>query len=266
MCVSITAALGKMEELLLEMKSDVSRLPAELSKIPSVSKQLKMDEISILSKLAQNKSVPIAPAPPVVTTPSVITQAPSGNASSNATAAAIANSAVVAAKKIKKERQAQQQEKSSSVPAQQYPVAYASPSSALVQAPVHIAAGSIAAGSSIAVQTPEGVIMYSVANDNVTQTPAVVQQAGSSNAGSSSYATAIGVPYMEGGNLYQAVQLQGQTVQLVPVSGEQVAGQQVVYWPTTSGAQLAVVQQPGSQAVLQYVDGSSGTSNIITID
>lgn len=41
-----------MEELLLDMKSDVSKLSMELTKLPSVSKQLKIDEISTLGKLA----------------------------------------------------------------------------------------------------------------------------------------------------------------------------------------------------------------------
>ena len=41
-----------MEELLLEMKQDVSKLSIELVKCPSVSHQLKLDELSMLSKLA----------------------------------------------------------------------------------------------------------------------------------------------------------------------------------------------------------------------
>ena len=56
-----------MEDLLVEMKMDVARLPNELAKIPSVSKQLKMDELSTLTKMAQRGEV--VPA-------SVITQAP----------------------------------------------------------------------------------------------------------------------------------------------------------------------------------------------
>ena len=45
-------ALGKMEELLLEMKQDVTKLSTELGKLPSVSGQLKVDELSILGRLA----------------------------------------------------------------------------------------------------------------------------------------------------------------------------------------------------------------------
>lgn len=48
-----------MEELLMEMKSDVSRLPGELAKIPSVSTQLKMDEISTISKAAHKETAPV---------------------------------------------------------------------------------------------------------------------------------------------------------------------------------------------------------------
>ena len=45
-------ALGKMEEILLEMKQDIGKLSMELTRCPSVSQQLKIDELSILSKLA----------------------------------------------------------------------------------------------------------------------------------------------------------------------------------------------------------------------
>ena len=68
---SHTAALTKMEELLMEMKSDVSRLPVELSKIPPISRQLKMDEISTLSRLANKPAAAVAMA---TTSQSVITQ------------------------------------------------------------------------------------------------------------------------------------------------------------------------------------------------
>ena len=40
-----------MEELLSDMKQDVSRLPATLARIPSVSQRLQMSERSILSRL-----------------------------------------------------------------------------------------------------------------------------------------------------------------------------------------------------------------------
>ena len=44
-----------MEELLLEMKLDVTKLSAELGKLSSVSSQLKVDELSILGRLAAGK-------------------------------------------------------------------------------------------------------------------------------------------------------------------------------------------------------------------
>ncbi len=78
-CICI--ALGKMEELLLDMKSDVSKLSMELTKIPPVSNQLKIDELSILGKLAGKDSTkkvkPILPSTTATVTisqPSVITQ------------------------------------------------------------------------------------------------------------------------------------------------------------------------------------------------
>ena len=55
----------------MEMKSDVARLPVELSKIPPVSRQLKMDEISTLSRLANKQA---AAVPALTTSQSVITQ------------------------------------------------------------------------------------------------------------------------------------------------------------------------------------------------
>ncbi len=64
-----------MEELLLDMKSDVSKLSLELTKIPSVSKQLKIDELSILGKLAgKDPQKPATIQVPTVPQPSVITQ------------------------------------------------------------------------------------------------------------------------------------------------------------------------------------------------
>ena len=43
--------LNQLEELLSDMKQDVSRLPATLARIPSVSQRLQMSERSILSRL-----------------------------------------------------------------------------------------------------------------------------------------------------------------------------------------------------------------------
>jgi chromodomain-helicase-DNA-binding protein 4 len=44
--------LNQLEELLSDMKSDVSRLPATLARIPPVAQRLQMSERQILSRLA----------------------------------------------------------------------------------------------------------------------------------------------------------------------------------------------------------------------
>ena len=49
-------ALGRMEELVTEMKNDVNKLPAELIKLPCVTKQLNLSAYNILSKLANQKT------------------------------------------------------------------------------------------------------------------------------------------------------------------------------------------------------------------
>merc|ERR1712141_544364 len=46
--------LNQLEELLSDMKSDVSRLPASLARIPPVAQRLQMSERSFLSRLATN--------------------------------------------------------------------------------------------------------------------------------------------------------------------------------------------------------------------
>lgn len=48
--------LNQLEELLSDMKSDVSRLPASLARIPPVAQRLQMSERSILSRLAKGHS------------------------------------------------------------------------------------------------------------------------------------------------------------------------------------------------------------------
>lgn len=48
--------LNQLEELLSDMKSDVSRLPATLARIPPVAQRLQMSERSILSRLAATAS------------------------------------------------------------------------------------------------------------------------------------------------------------------------------------------------------------------
>merc|ERR1712130_427380 len=52
--------LNQLEELLSDMKSDVSRLPASLARIPPVAQRLQMSERSILSRLVTSASGPQA--------------------------------------------------------------------------------------------------------------------------------------------------------------------------------------------------------------
>lgn len=58
--------LNQLEELLSDMKSDVSRLPATLSRIPPVAQRLQMSERGILNRLAnvQPQQQPPASAQP----------------------------------------------------------------------------------------------------------------------------------------------------------------------------------------------------------
>uniref|UniRef100_A0AAY5EQ17 DNA helicase n=1 Tax=Electrophorus electricus TaxID=8005 RepID=A0AAY5EQ17_ELEEL len=64
--------LNQLEELLSDMKADVTRLPATLSRVPPIAARLQMSERSILSRLAnkgpyatpQNYGPPFTPAPP----------------------------------------------------------------------------------------------------------------------------------------------------------------------------------------------------------
>lgn len=45
------SVLNQLEELLSDMKQDVSRLPATLARVPPVSQRLQMSERSILGRL-----------------------------------------------------------------------------------------------------------------------------------------------------------------------------------------------------------------------
>ncbi|XP_029142325.1 chromodomain-helicase-DNA-binding protein 3 [Protobothrops mucrosquamatus] len=66
--------LNQLEELLSDMKADVTRLPATLSRIPPIAARLQMSERSILSRLAskgnETQSVPAFPPGPYATPPS----------------------------------------------------------------------------------------------------------------------------------------------------------------------------------------------------
>lgn len=55
--------LNQLEELLSDMKSDVSRLPATLARIPPVAQRLQMSERGILSRLTGQPQPQSQPQP-----------------------------------------------------------------------------------------------------------------------------------------------------------------------------------------------------------
>lgn len=57
---TIPSALSKMDDLLNEMKADLSKLPFQLAKIDSVTNQLQMKEMSILSRMASHFAPSVA--------------------------------------------------------------------------------------------------------------------------------------------------------------------------------------------------------------
>lgn len=59
------AVLNQLEELLSDMKADVTRLPATLARVPPIAARLQMSERSILSRLASKGTE--THAPPVST-------------------------------------------------------------------------------------------------------------------------------------------------------------------------------------------------------
>ncbi|KAK3592589.1 hypothetical protein CHS0354_001757 [Potamilus streckersoni] len=68
--------LNQLEELLSDMKQDVSRLPATLARVPPVSQRLQMSERSILSRLV-NPAQMAAPIPGTPSTPITTSANPS---------------------------------------------------------------------------------------------------------------------------------------------------------------------------------------------
>ena len=273
----------------MEMKSDVSRLPNELSKIASVSNQLKMDEISSLSKLAKKQSEPTS-----LTSSSVITQAaPPITTTTAITTLAIPTShapkagGVVTARSegAKVEHMVIVQDKSRGVAGAGELVLVNQPGAVGQNAVQAIYPSSSTAGVQVAtaIQQSDGMIVVASSNGSQFAAPVPLPQSDSTQGGGAGQqvqgAYAINVPAY--------VDLQGQTVQLVPVSGQSVQiasgqsvqlaaaasgqGQQLVYWPgIVQGSQLAVVQE-GAQAVLQPMQypttsATPHSSNVITID
>lgn len=257
----------------MEMKLDVARLPAELSKMPSVSVQLKMDEYSTISKLAKvNSQQPISQ--------SVITQAPAA-ATAQAGTAVITDINRSKSPVVRKDAAEKKSSHVSAVPAQKtattkYQVAYTTGTGASGGTQVQLAPG-----SGLAVQTAQGnIVVYSVASSvNTTQTVSIVQGGSVVGGGASTVSTnsrggqayTIGVPaYIDGSNLYQ-------TVHLVPAASAGAStivsgSQQVVYWPPQSTAtvgtsQIAVVPQGQVLQPVQIgVDKSSTKESTVTAE
>lgn len=265
----------------MEMKTDIARLPNELGKMKSVSKQLKVDEISTISKFAKGSSL----AQPH----SIITQGPG--------AGLPPDSGTLAPQQQPKDQMPASKKQRSDITvksefsAQRQPSAVAKPAGgSIVQTGQTL---KLTPGSGLALQTPEGLIVYTVPpNTKPVQQSAVVQTA--ANSGQSTMTTTsqgqhtytIGLPaaYVDSG-LY----LQGQTVQLLPVSAVSGGTQQVMYWPvqgaqTTKVSTVPPVSQvtagPDVQSVLQPVQhtmaggatqdgkasGGKAGGSIITID
>ena len=252
----LPTALGKVEDLLVDMKMDLSRLPNELSKIPSVSKQLKLDELSTLTKMAQRGEV--VPA-------SVITQAPSTTsviAGGNTAEKSKSHATLTSQKPPKKEMVVVQDGKRKGETIDKKSTQYSYPSTNNTAALVPLAPN-----SGLALQTPEGLLVAA------PYTAIKTSQPSTSTNDRAGYA--VNVPtYVDNNQVYQAA-----TVQLVPVS----AGQQIMVWPPVvqqgkAAPQLTVVQ--GSQLISmvetastnaqgQKTNSSSTTGNnasIITID
>ena len=91
-CVSV---LNQLEELLSDMKQDVSRLPATLARVPPVTQRLQMSERNILSRLVTTStqaSTPATSQTPVATPAAVGTpSAPEKPAAPTTQPAAIPN-------------------------------------------------------------------------------------------------------------------------------------------------------------------------------
>ena len=236
---------------------DITRLPTELVKLPSVSKQLKLDELSTLTKMAVRGAV--VPA-------SVITQAPPPTASVIAGGNSTVSSAATAGERMgtqtsqklqsssssKKERVMQeakrvkQDEKLVSGNPTQFSHAYSTtPTTSLVT------------NSGLRLQqTQEGIL---VASNNAPYTTLAQTKSTVAGATTTKYAVKVPAGYVDSGQVYQTA-----TLQLVPVS----AGQQIMVWPQammqqqqtakSSTQQLTVVQ--GSQ-LISMVDPSSVTTN-----
>ena len=246
---------------MLEMKQDTSRLPMELTKLQSVSAQLKLDELSTLSRMA-GKTVPAPPTipPAAPSTSSVITESSSGVGRSHSSTTGTKDQ-TVAKQQHHQVVLVQGSTGGGATSDPQFQLTYASNQSALVYpststgTAVQLAMAGQPAGLAM---TPEGVIVYSVAPGGMGGAQFTTIQQSSSGGGADTtvtssqagYAAAISVPSYVDGNLYLSAA--GQTVQLMPMSG---------YWPAEGAPAAVAMVQQGNQAILQPVQYGVATGN-----
>ena len=284
----------------MEMKADVSRLPGELAKIPSVSTQLKMDEISTISKAAHKETAPVIvnssgssdgggggggnrTGSVITHTPEVISTITSaaavvggggvGGGASTGTISSVISDGLkqpLSTQRSSSPRHRKTAEEKVTVVAGNA-VATATPSQ--TAAPVAYAtatpSGTIQLPAGSLLQMPEGIMVYqgvqsSNSTSGVQKTATIVQQAATGTQSSNNQAQtyAIGVPtYVDGGG-GAAVYLQGQTVQLVQVSG----GQQVVYWPSVVQGGQATGTTTQARAQIAVLSTDANGAPVITID
>lgn len=82
-CLSfpLCAVLKQLEELLSDMKADVTRLPATIARIPPVAVRLQMSERNILSRLANRAPEPTPQQVDLFFWPALFQQSHSGTCS-----------------------------------------------------------------------------------------------------------------------------------------------------------------------------------------
>jgi len=218
-----------MEELVSEMKNDVNKLPAELVKLPCVTKQLNLSTYNILSKLAHQKSTPSSgstlaakteqiqksTAPPVVKFSSTSTTTTTTSHSSSSTTKS--NPSVI----------------------QQTITKYVTSTKAKAST-TH----SPSTAHNYAIQTTGGsLLLYNAGGQNATQYVVsgtgtapqfAIATAGSGSAGHTQYIQG------SDGNLYAITTRpsQGQQNLMLPTS------QGVIYWPVQQGGTTSSTTQP----------------------
>ena len=96
--LNLYSVLNQLEDLLSDMKQDVSRLPATISRIPPVTQRLQMSERNILSRLVASPSqqaAAAAAAAVAAATPAASPATPATPSSSAGISAAVSTSAAL---------------------------------------------------------------------------------------------------------------------------------------------------------------------------